>query len=190
MDWNQRYLDGDIPWEKGAPAPPFAEMLDGKVMKGRALVPGCGFGHDVRLLSEHGLTVTGLDIASEAIEVARMKSRHDQSINYLCDDFLQLSPALHGYFDFVFEHTLFCAIAPRDRPRYIRGVINALRPRGLLVAIWYMTPQSDDPPPYGSTKEELDELCGEQLKLVKEWVPNASYKGREGKELVQLRRKM
>jgi hypothetical protein len=68
--------------------------------------------------------------------------------------------------------------------------VAALRPRGLLVAIWYLTPDHDDPPPYGSTREELEGLFGSRLKLVKEWVPQASYKGREGKELVQLRRKI
>ncbi len=189
-DWNQLYLDGDIPWEKGGPAPPFEDMLKGKSMQGRALVPGCGFGHDARLLNECGLDVVGLDIAQEAVEVARMKSRFDTKISYLCDDFLVLNPSLHNQFDYVFEHTLFCAIEPRDRRRYVRSTATALKPHGLLVAIFYLDPDHDDPPPWGVTKEEIEDLFAAEFKLLKSWVPERAYKGREGRELVQLRRKL
>ena len=54
-DWEARYQAGETPWEKGEAAPPLIELL-GKLEKpawgrGPILVPGCGFGHDVRALS-------------------------------------------------------------------------------------------------------------------------------------------
>ena len=52
--WEQRYLSNDIPWDKGYAAPPLAEILSRLKLTGSILVPGCGFGHDVRLLAEAG----------------------------------------------------------------------------------------------------------------------------------------
>ena len=52
MDWDRRYQIGDIPWEKGAPAPPLLEWLQAcGPLHGNILVPGCGYGHDVRAIA-------------------------------------------------------------------------------------------------------------------------------------------
>ena len=58
-DWENRYQTGDMPWEKGQPSPPLLELLGKPVDwgKGPILVPGCGFGHDVRALGVLGVPV-------------------------------------------------------------------------------------------------------------------------------------
>ena len=43
MDWDRRYQIGDIPWEKGAPAPPLLEWLQAcGPLHGNVLVPPFG----------------------------------------------------------------------------------------------------------------------------------------------------
>jgi len=74
MDWDRRYQTGNIPWEKGAPAPPLLEWLQAcGPLHGNILVPGCGYGHDVRAIAAASpeSKVIGLDISPLAIERAR-----------------------------------------------------------------------------------------------------------------------
>ncbi len=63
MDWNECYQRGETAWDTGAPAPAMKQYLARHAVRGRALVPGCGRGHEVALAVEHGLDATGLDIA-------------------------------------------------------------------------------------------------------------------------------
>ena len=62
-------------------------------------------------------------------------------------DFLKDDPPQP--FDLIFEHTLFCAIDPADRDEYARAVLRWLRPDGDYLAVNYMIPDRDGPPPGG-----------------------------------------
>jgi methyl halide transferase len=73
-DWNERYVLGDTPWEKGAPAPPLLSwMARYGPLNGDVLVPGCGLGHDVRAIAKASpdARVVGLDLAPEALVQAK-----------------------------------------------------------------------------------------------------------------------
>jgi methyl halide transferase len=52
-DWESAYVLGETPWDKGFASPPLSWFLQlGQWLPaGRVLVPGCGRGHDVRLLA-------------------------------------------------------------------------------------------------------------------------------------------
>ena len=52
-------------------APPLRAFLATHPIRGRVLVPGCGLGHDVRLLAEQGASVVGLDIVPKAVRQAQ-----------------------------------------------------------------------------------------------------------------------
>ena len=75
VDWEQLYRQGETPWEKGAPHPALIRWLKENSLSGRVLVPGCGFGYDVRALAATGAEVLGLDMAPFAITTARAFSR-------------------------------------------------------------------------------------------------------------------
>ena len=62
-EWDEHYQKGEVFWDKGAPSPPLKQYLERDATRGRALVPGCGRGHEVALAVEHGLDAIGLDIA-------------------------------------------------------------------------------------------------------------------------------
>lgn len=197
MDWEQRYETGDTPWEKGAPAPPLLEWLESRgSIRGNVLVPGCGSGHDVRAITaaSPAAKVVGLDIAQSAVDRARQFSPAGNE-TYQRADLLDLPVELTNRFDWVFEHTCFCALEPGRRGDYVREISRALKPDGALLAIFFLNPW--DPgeapaaggPPFGVAREELDMLFGTHFELVEELKPCHAYPGREGREIIRLLRR-
>lgn len=187
-DWEQRYRTGDMPWEKGAPHPAMVAFLQREPVRGRVFVPGCGTGHDVRALAATADEVVGLDIAPSAIAAAKNQPLVGGEV-YFLGDLFALPAKMHGVFDWVVEHTCFCAIPPAMRTDYVRAVASALKPGGRLLGVFYLTPQMDpgeDGPPFGTSADELDVLFAQHFAMEKEWVPTATYAGREKRELCRV----
>src|SRR5262245_34736755 len=114
--WENRYEAMDMPWEKGAPSPGLVDFLSNhlELSKGTVCVPGCGTGHDVRAWAAAGFEVTGYDIAPSAIKLASEKTKAEGlKAKFVQGDFLHDAPP--EKYDWVFEHTLFCAIDPSER---------------------------------------------------------------------------
>ena len=193
-DWEDQYRRGETPWDKGAPAPPLVDFLARASLHGDILVPGCGLGHDVRALASQPMPpgetrVLGVDVSSAAIRAAEAVPPAGEE-SYRVGDLFALPAEIVGAFDWVVEHTCFCAIDPARRSDYVRAVHAALRPGGRLLAIFYLNPH--DPgedrtgPPFESNVAELDELFSPWFTRLEEYRPARSYPGREGRELVRL----
>lgn len=182
--WEERYQAGELRWDKGEPAPGLVDFLTAhpELPRGSVLVPGCGTGHDVRAWAKAGFSVIGLDITPSGVRLAREKTR---AAGFEADfrqlDFLADEPCRQ--FDWLFEHTLFCAIDPRDRPLYVRAVPRWLRPDGQFLAIHYLTPEDPDGPPFGVTREELEAAFSPDFELLDAWVPR-SWENRGDRELM------
>ena len=189
MDWQAQYEAGEIPWDEGGPHPALLDFIaESGPFQGLILVPGCGRGHEVRALSTTGNQVLGLDIAPGAIEAARAFPKAGRE-EYIPGDLFDLDSARRGSFDWVVEHTCFCAIEPAMRPRYAEAVAGALKPGGNLFAIFHLDPQLDRKPPHGVSVEELDELFSSSFSLLKQWVPARTFAGRETRELIRVLRR-
>jgi len=172
-----------MPWEKGAPSPGLVEFLVAHPkLAGRTVcVPGCGTGHDVRAWARAGFEPLGLDIAPSAIRLATRRTRAAKlKANFALADFLFDTPPRR--FDWVFEHTLFCAIQPDQRDDYVRAVLRWLKPKGHYLAVNYLIPDKDGPP-FGTTRAELWKRFSPRFDLLQEWVPR-SYPNRTGLELM------
>ena len=183
-EWEVRYQTGDIPWEKGEGSPGLADFLRDRsdLPRGSVLIPGCGTGHDTRIWARHGFIPTGLDIAPSAVRLATEKTvTEGLPGTYRKGDFLRDSAPMT--YDWVFEHTLFCAIPPADRNLYPDAVSRWLRPRGYLLAVHYMLRNATEGPPFGTTQEELIERFMPQFELISGWIPR-SYANRTGLELM------
>jgi methyl halide transferase len=198
MNWDELYQSRNTPWEKGAAAPPLLEWLrKHSALEGEVLVPGCGFGHDVRAIAAASprSTVLGIDISPTALKEALGFSSVGREV-FQSADIFALPQSLRNRFDWVFEHTCFCAIQPEQRLDYIKMVASALKPEGQLLAIFFLNPWDPEDeipegggPPFGVTKEELDNLFNPDFSLVEELKPKTAYPGREGREIVRLMRK-
>lgn len=181
--WENRYQTKDMPWEKGAPSPGLADFLPAhpKLRKGKVAVPGCGTGHDVREFAKAGFQAYGFDIAPSAIQLSKETTKTaGLSAEFRLSDFLRDKPPVK--FDWLFEHTLFCAIDPSERDNYVRAVLRWLKPRGQFLAVHYAIPDMDGPP-FGTTREELWQRFSPHFELREEWVPR-SYPNRTGEELM------
>lgn len=187
--WEQRYLEKNTPWDRGAPAPPLEEFLARHRISGRVLVPGCGRGHDVRLLASQGAIPVGLDISPTALALAKGEKRTG-SEEYLLGDLFNLPASLAGSFDWVWEHTCFCAIDPGRRPDYVQSVRRALKPGGQLLGVFYIDPQAEQGPPFRVSRDELRVFFDADFAVVEEWLPSRTYPGRENCEWMRwMRRK-
>ena len=205
--WEGRYQAQDMPWEKGEASPGLVDFLaemdpsahpsplrpplpdfgvarkgrGGAIVRGTVCVPGCGTGHDVRAWAQAGFRAFGYDIAPSAIRLAAERTAAaGLSAEFKLADFLHDPPPL--LFDWIFEHTLFCAIQPGERDDYLQAVLRWLKPDGQYLAVNYLIPDKDGPP-FGTTRDELWQRFSPHFELVKEWVPR-SYPNRTGLELM------
>ena len=186
-DWEAAYRLRETPWEKGKPHPALVDFLaENGALTGEIFVPGCGSGHDVRALSTPANHVLGVDLAPFAIAKAGASPKIANE-EYLLADLFALPAELNGRFDFVFEHTCFCAIDPTRRPQYVETIVRLLRPGGKLIAIFFINPDHDDPgPPYGVRRLELEKYFGGNFSVEREWIPERTHAGREGRELMRV----
>jgi SAM-dependent methyltransferase len=76
--WNDLWKEGFVPWDRGSPNPALIDLLaehqdlfPAKQGRKKALVPGCGKGYDVLLLSSWGYDAYGLDVSEVALETAK-----------------------------------------------------------------------------------------------------------------------
>ena len=188
-DWDELYRRRETPWEKGIPHPALVDFLEETgPLRGKIFVPGCGSGHDVRALSTAENHVLGIDLAARAMAKAEARPKIGNE-EYLLADLFELPAKFDHQFDWVFEHTCFCAIDPSQRKTYVEAIIRLLKPGGMLLAIFFINPDHDeDGPPYRVSTNELEGFFGKDFTIEREWVPARTHPGRENRELMRILR--
>lgn len=173
VDWAQHYADGDTPWDHGVEHPELAARLGAGELAvptpgARALVPGCGRGHDALALARIGWTVTALD------QVPVLEGLVNAALRPLGGEF-QLGDALawapasgEPEVDLIFDHTFLCAIDVDQRPRFVDLVLRSLRPGGQLACLLFPVgkPREEGGPPHGLDVAQLGDLLGKHFDLV------------------------
>lgn len=144
--WNEKYLAGTIPWDRGEVSPALFHWLErGQLAPCRILVPGCGRGHEAAELARLGYDVTALDVAPAAL--AHLKAELDlvdARAELIHADALTWQPTQP--FDAIYEQTCLCALEPGDWPAYERQLHGWLRPGGKLFALFMQTNRDGGPP--------------------------------------------
>jgi SAM-dependent methyltransferase len=160
IEWNDRYRDGDLPWDTGFPSSELQNVLDRNTIQPcRALELGCGTGTNSVWLAQQGFEVTGIDLAPLAVERAEGRARAaGVAVRFLVADVFSL-PDLGGPFEFFFDRGCYHAVR-RDAPaQYAPTVARQLAAggRGLILAGNAREPH-DPGPPVVSEGEIRDEL--------------------------------
>jgi SAM-dependent methyltransferase len=139
--WEQRFAEGNTPWDRGAANPQLdAWLASGALKPCRILVPGCGSGHEVAVLARAGFDVTGLDYSSQA--VARTKKLLDTAglkATVVEADALAWQPKKP--FDAIYEQTCLCALYPDLWRAYADQLHRWLTPSGKLFALFVQFPR-------------------------------------------------
>ena len=196
--WVDLYARGQDGWDLGAPSPPLATWLaQGGRFPGtagdaaRVAVPGCGRGHDVRLLARQGYRVTGFDFADAAIAEARALVRADGvEAAFEQRDIFTLAADHGGAFDALWEYTCFCAIDPDRREEYARLVHALLRPGGILLGCFFPLREGTDGPPFPVSRPEIERVLAPWFDVLEAGPPAESVEQRRGLEwLVRARRR-
>lgn len=134
--WEQRFQDGNTPWDRGESNPQLGAWLSTGALKPcRMLVPGCGSGYEVVDLARAGFDVTAIDYAPIAIERTRSRlGASGQSATLIEADALTWRPARS--FDAVYEQTCLCALYPDAWRDYADQLQRWLSPGGRLYALF------------------------------------------------------
>lgn len=190
--WQGRYESQNTPWDLGQASPHFVELLQHPpafLKPGKMAVLGSGRGHDAVLFAQQGFEVTGFDYAPGAIEEARRLYgnlvRFEQANIFDLAD--PAGPHAKQY-NYLLEHTCFCAIHPKERQAYAHTAQNLLKPGGYLIGIFW---EHDDPdgPPFPTTQADILDAFGAHFEVVdmQDKAPAANRSGIE--RLIILRRK-
>ena len=166
--WEKHYNEGTTRWDLGQAAPPFVSLLNSPQAPsaGKVAVLGCGRGYDALLFAQHGFEAIGFDFATSAIADATALSGASKiKAKFLQRDIFDLPAEFPNYFNYVLEHTCFCAIDPNQRSAYVKLVKNILQPQGELIALFWAHTRPGGPP-YGTTLTEIGQLFPTDFEII------------------------
>ncbi|KAK6537898.1 hypothetical protein TWF694_010797 [Orbilia ellipsospora] len=140
-------------WDRGQASPSLVDFIENhpeivqpKDTPLKALVPGCGRGHDVNLFASIGIQAYGLELAESATEIAR---EYGDTLppppapgtrSYITGDFFS-NDWLNGLdtkqFDIVYDYTFMVALDPAKgfREKWAERVAALIKPGGVLICL-------------------------------------------------------
>ncbi len=163
-EWSDRYRTQNTKWDLGSSPPLLKAYIAGLSEGQKVLIPGCGYGYEIKDFYEEGHAVTAVDFSEGAIESAR------EVIGYLadaiiCNDFFE-TPLVEGSFDLCYERTFFCAISMERWKDYGPRIANLLSESGILVGIYQYGKPDPDGPPFPMTFEDRERYIEPYFSLL------------------------
>lgn len=188
--WSDIYVNEVNPrWNLAEPAEALKDMLPRlKLPKSRILVLGCGEGHDAAFFAQNGHVVTGIDVSPEAITRAKKNYKDLASLNFEEKDIFSLPVEYNQRFDYVFEHTCFCAVNPARRQELVRVWNRVLAPGGHLMGVFFCWDKAEGPP-FGGSEWELRQRLNKNYDFIFWGRWRKSLPRRQGRELFVLAKK-
>lgn len=187
--WTELYeTPGAAGWDIKSAHPALVDMLPRmKQPKSRVLILGCGEGHDAAHWAKEGHVVTAVDFSSAAIERARKNYGH-LPIQFVQADVFNLPRSFDKSFDFIFEHTLYCAIDPKRRSELTQVWNRCLLQGGYFMGVFFAVEKRSGPP-FGSTEWEIRQRLQKDFHFLfwGRWRNSPGH--RQGRELFTLAQK-
>ena len=188
--WEKIYQTGDAGWDIGKAAPPFKEIVDSHkalLPPGKLICFGAGKGHDAEFFASAGYEVTAVDFAPSAVAAIEEYAKTHTKLTAHEGDILDLP--FEGEFDYVLEHTCFCAIPVNNRPRYADSAHKVLKKGGILFGLFYrFDPADDQGPPFATSEEEIRCLFEEKFDILEISTPDNSHGRRKNRERLIIMR--
>ena len=184
--WEAIYQKGDAGWDLAKPAPPLETLVSQSpawLKPGKLICFGAGKGHDATLFAQADFDVTAVDFAPTAVEAIREYSLENKNLKAYEGDILKLPSSFHDRFDYVLEHTCFCAIPVSNRKSYVEAAYEVLKPGGILFGLFYrFDPPDKKGPPHFTSEEEIRELFQAKFKVLTVSTPNNSHGKRKNRD--------
>jgi SAM-dependent methyltransferase len=124
---------------------------------GRALIPGCGSGYEVRAFAARGWEVLAIDFSPAAVACAHNELGALADRVLLADFFTHEFPGQR--FDVIYERTFLCSLPPDRWPDYVRRMADLLTDGGKLIG-FFLYGEEDEPPPFPLTESQAQTLFG------------------------------
>jgi len=167
MDWNDRYRDGNVPWDTGRPSAELQRVLSrNNIQPCRALDLGCGTGTNSVWLAQQKFEVTGVDVAPLAVERAEQRAQAaGTKVHFVVGDVFHLLD-LNGPFAFFFDRGCYHAVRRNAPLQYAPAVARQLASgaRGLILAGNAREPH--DPGPPVVTDEQICDELGSAFQIL------------------------
>lgn len=130
--WESRFKNEGAMW-KFEPSDSAINAMDlfksNKINK--ILIPGCGYGRNVRIFYENGFKVTGIEISKSAIEIAKTTGLnctfHHGSVTSM--------PFDNELYDGVFCYALVHLLNKPERLKFIESCYSQLKAGGLMMFV-------------------------------------------------------
>jgi len=176
FDWRARYAEDNTPWDLGGAHAGLVEWLSAggsDLARGKAVVPGCGKGHDPLFLARAGFDVDAIDIvdlcAGHCGELLAEAGGRFQVANFLGFDASNVA-SFGGPWDLLYEHTIFCAISLEQRAAFGAAAAASVKSGGHLVSFLFPTnkPEEEGGPPFRATPEALCAALGDAFELLED----------------------
>lgn len=176
FNWRERYEEDHTPWDLGGAHPALVKWLAGpgaEIPRARVIVPGSGKGHDPVFFAQAGSAVDAIDIVDLcALHCTELLAAHGGSFhvaNFLGFDAARVAE-LGGAWDLLYEHTIFCALDPEQRPAFGAAAAACVRPGGHLLSFLFPgdKPLEEGGPPFRATPADLTAALGEAFELIDE----------------------
>lgn len=194
----------EIPWNEDKPSQPLVDLVEsGRVRPCRTLDLGCGCGTNAIYLAGKGFEVTGVDISSTAVEIARERAKKaDIQCTFLAGDLRGDTKEISGPgkgiggerqgFDFAYDWEVLHHVFPDDREKYVKNVWSLLNPDAIYLSVCF----SEDDAQFGgvgkyrrtqlgtvlyfSAEEELRELFSSHFTILELKKMDLQVEGKNG----------
>jgi cyclopropane fatty-acyl-phospholipid synthase-like methyltransferase len=144
---------GPAPWDIGRPQGQFVAVADR--VTSPVLDAGCGTGEHALFFASRGHRVVGVDFVEEAIRRARAKAaERGLTVEFLVKDATKLAD-WGERFATVIDSGLFHVFSDDDRPRYVRGLAQVVKPGGLLFLMCFSDEEPGNEGPRRVSRQEL-----------------------------------
>ncbi len=159
VDWNERYVKGDTPWDSGQPSVELQRVLaEYRIAPCRALELGCGTGTNAIHLAQQGFDVTAFDVSQLAIDQAEAKAKEAAvKVRFLLADITR-PPGFGPPFPFVFDRGLYHVVRGDKLPALLALLERVTQPGSLWLTL---AGNANEPMEEGPPAVSAAELCQE-----------------------------
>jgi SAM-dependent methyltransferase len=129
--WESNFIEKQTMW--GFEPSDSAILAKNIFVKGKIkdiLIPGIGYGRNVRIFLDHGITVTGIEISKTAIALARTQNKLDIPIFH---GSVTDMPFDNRLYDGIFCYALVHLLNLRERRKFIKDCYHQLKPDGYMI---------------------------------------------------------
>jgi len=166
VDFAQRYLRGETPWDTGKPSEELLRVLGTGKLTGKTVLEfGCGTGTNAVELARRGFLVTAVDIAEPAIRIARDKARAAAvTVDFRAADVLRGD--LGGPYDILFDRGVYHCVRTIDLQLFQEFLRKSTRPGSWWLSMAGNAREDTDPGPPVVSEDEIRAELGTLFDIV------------------------